>query len=234
MIRVVRFRLTQPPGKARIPIPPEKPVPSGSRGDAAPGPGAGLSVGRTETHCNDMNMDTGRFFRALAPVLLLLAGSAFAGPDDKVLVFSTPGVDRYADGAPVLDGECYALVWAPAGRSVPCFGVSFLRFHPSGKAFVTPENRSLNQCVERSVALYAPKVVIESCRHLSAALAQRRLKTSFGRDEQLGINLYDLTESGNGRANLRHHAYCQRNRKYRFALHSSVRTFKMTLESECG
>ena len=41
---------------------------------------------------------------------------AFAGMEDKVLRFSTPGPDRYADGSIVRDGECYALVWSPAGQ----------------------------------------------------------------------------------------------------------------------
>ena len=51
---------------------------------------------------------------ALACAMLLLC-HAFAGIEDKVLRFSTPGVDCYADGSPVVDGECYALVWSPKG-----------------------------------------------------------------------------------------------------------------------
>jgi len=46
---------------------------------------------------------------------LLMTVVAFSGMDDKVLRFSTPGPDRYADGSRVLDGECYALVWSPKG-----------------------------------------------------------------------------------------------------------------------
>ena len=37
--------------------------------------------------------------------------------EDKVLRFSTLGIDRYADGSAVVDGECYALVWSPKGSS---------------------------------------------------------------------------------------------------------------------
>ena len=48
-------------------------------------------------------------------ICLLLASVAFPGMDDKVLRFSTPGPDRYADGSIVADGECYALVWSPKG-----------------------------------------------------------------------------------------------------------------------
>ena len=57
---------------------------------------------------------------------MLLLGSVFAGVaegalDDKLARFSTPGPDRYADGSIVVDGECYALVWSPAGRAFSGF-----------------------------------------------------------------------------------------------------------------
>ena len=35
--------------------------------------------------------------------------------------FSTSGVDRYADGSVVADGECYALVWSPVGKAFSGF-----------------------------------------------------------------------------------------------------------------
>ena len=43
--------------------------------------------------------------------------SAFAAVEDVVLTVSTKGPDTYADGSTVLDGECYALVWQPAGAT---------------------------------------------------------------------------------------------------------------------
>ncbi len=51
----------------------------------------------------------------VAAALVAAATVAGAGVDDTVLVFSTPGVDRYADGTKVMDGECYALVWTKKG-----------------------------------------------------------------------------------------------------------------------
>ena len=54
-------------------------------------------------------------------ICLLLTAVAFSGIDDKVLRFSTPGPDRYADGSRVLDGECYALVWSPKGTAFSGF-----------------------------------------------------------------------------------------------------------------
>ena len=41
----------------------------------------------------------------------LMAAVAFAGMNNVVVTFSTPGPDTYADGTPVADGEVYALVW---------------------------------------------------------------------------------------------------------------------------
>ena len=42
--------------------------------------------------------------------------AAFAGMNDILISFSTPGPDTYSDGTPVLDGERYALVWTPNGE----------------------------------------------------------------------------------------------------------------------
>ncbi len=53
--------------------------------------------------------------KATVALLLLWAGFSFAGITDYVATFSTPGLDRYADGTIVADGECYALVWSPKG-----------------------------------------------------------------------------------------------------------------------
>ena len=83
----------------------------------------------------------------LVAALLLLSGSALAGLDDKVLSFSSSGVDRYADGTPVPDGECYALVWSPAGRA-------FAGFNADGTA-ASPEDR---------VVLAAPLALDGRCR----------------------------------------------------------------------
>ena len=54
-------------------------------------------------------------------VSILSVLSSYGGMNDGVLCFSTPGPDRYADGSPVADGECYALVWSPSGSSFSGF-----------------------------------------------------------------------------------------------------------------
>jgi hypothetical protein len=62
-----------------------------------------------------------RRLAAAAACAVLLSGAATAGIEDVVLRFSTPGPDRYADGTVVADGECYALVWSPAGKAFSGF-----------------------------------------------------------------------------------------------------------------
>ena len=59
--------------------------------------------------------------RVMAAVVMLSAAFAEGGMQDKLARFSTPGPDRYADGSIVRDGECYALVWSPAGTTFSGF-----------------------------------------------------------------------------------------------------------------
>ena len=53
--------------------------------------------------------------------VMVCAACAFGSIQDKLARFSTPGPDRYADGSIVQDGECYALVWSPAGTAFAGF-----------------------------------------------------------------------------------------------------------------
>ncbi len=56
--------------------------------------------------------------QTLAGMMALgLTFASAAAMDDALLTFSTPGPDKYADGATVLDGECYALVWTATGAA---------------------------------------------------------------------------------------------------------------------
>jgi len=52
---------------------------------------------------------------------MLVPVCALGSMQDKLARFSTPGPDRYADGSIVRDGECYALVWSPAGTAFAGF-----------------------------------------------------------------------------------------------------------------
>jgi len=53
----------------------------------------------------------------LAAAAVLSSAAAFSAANDAMVSFSTKGPDKYADGATVLDGECYALVWMANGAS---------------------------------------------------------------------------------------------------------------------
>ena len=45
------------------------------------------------------------------------AAAVFAGMNNVIISFSTPGPDKYSDGTDVLAGEKYALVWTPSGET---------------------------------------------------------------------------------------------------------------------
>lgn len=50
--------------------------------------------------------------RLIASFALLASACVFGAIDDTIVVVSTQGPDKYADGTVVLDGERYALVWS--------------------------------------------------------------------------------------------------------------------------
>ena len=52
-------------------------------------------------------------------MLVCLNAGAFVPTTVKRLSFSTIGCDCYADGSPVLPGECYALVWQKSNTPFP-------------------------------------------------------------------------------------------------------------------
>ena len=54
-------------------------------------------------------------------MFLLCSVFSYGSMQDKLARFSTPGPDCYADGTIVVDGECYALVWSPAGTTFSGF-----------------------------------------------------------------------------------------------------------------
>ena len=49
--------------------------------------------------------------KTIAALFAGLTVAAFGGINDLLVLFSTPGPDKYADGTSVLDNECYALVY---------------------------------------------------------------------------------------------------------------------------
>ena len=54
--------------------------------------------------------------KLICAMLVAAASAAFADGDDNIAVLvSTTGPDCYQNGATVLDGECYALVWSSDG-----------------------------------------------------------------------------------------------------------------------
>lgn len=62
-----------------------------------------------------MTIDIKKIFGAAIAVVALPFVSQAASADDAFLTCATEGCDRYADGTPVADGECYALVYTKPG-----------------------------------------------------------------------------------------------------------------------
>lgn len=54
--------------------------------------------------------------KTIAALFAGLTVAAFGGMNDLLVMFSTPGPDKYADGTQVLDNECYALVYAKGDK----------------------------------------------------------------------------------------------------------------------
>lgn len=52
--------------------------------------------------------------KTIAALFVLLSAAVFAGANDLLIMFYTPGPDKYADGSVVLDGERYSLVYTAA------------------------------------------------------------------------------------------------------------------------
>ena len=82
--------------------------------------GAGLLALRRRTHVRGGARARSRTARGGVPIgaclaVLLACGAALGAANDTLITFSTAGVDRYADGSAVKDGECYALVWTRNG-----------------------------------------------------------------------------------------------------------------------
>ena len=48
---------------------------------------------------------------------MAVAVAAFGAADDMLISFSTPGIDKYADGTRVKAGESYALIWTKDGAT---------------------------------------------------------------------------------------------------------------------
>jgi len=53
--------------------------------------------------------------KTIAALFAITSAAVFAGANDLLVTFSTPGVDTYADGKTVLAGESYALVYTKDG-----------------------------------------------------------------------------------------------------------------------
>ena len=73
---------------------------------------------------------------------------AYGSMQDKLARFSTPGPDRYADGSVVRDGECYALVWSPAGTAFSGFNADGTPISSNDRVVLAGELAQGGRCPE--------------------------------------------------------------------------------------
>lgn len=91
--------------------------------------------------------------RKTANILAVLAvfwcsAFAYGSMQDKLARFSTPGLDRYADGSIVRDGECYALVWSPAGTAFSGFNADGTPISSNDRVVLAGELAQGGRCPE--------------------------------------------------------------------------------------
>lgn len=95
--------------------------------------------------------------KTLCTMLVALAAVAASAAEDNVrITFQTPGPDRYQDGAPVLDGEFYALVWVADGAAFKGFKADGALVAADGNALVAQGPAAEGGCLPLSKAEVTP------------------------------------------------------------------------------
>lgn len=110
---------------------------------------------------------------AVAVVAGFMSAVAFAGMNNVLVSFSTVGPDTYADGAQVRDGECYALVWTPAGST-------FAGINADGTA-----------AGDSKVAIAAPVAKDGKCPPITFQIDEDYAKANFPDGGTWGVYLLD-------------------------------------------
>lgn len=114
---------------------------------------------------------------ATAMALMLVPFCGFAAMDDVVFSYVSSSTDCYADGTPVADGECYALVFTKRGGK-------FGGFYPNGK-LVNPE--------QDDVAAVAPLAKGGKCPGVAFQLPARY--AALHAKDQCGVYLLDTRKA---------------------------------------
>ncbi|MGN0853117.1 MAG: hypothetical protein ACI4Q3_07045 [Kiritimatiellia bacterium] len=98
----------------------------------------------------------------ISMIALAAACAAVAAPEDTLLTFSTRGPDTYLDGSPVLDGECYALIWTKTGSVFAGLNADGSLVDPTNSLLVltAPVARD-GRCPK--VAYQIPKATADAC-----------------------------------------------------------------------
>ena len=115
---------------------------------------------------------------------MVLAGTlgAFASVDNVAITFSTPGSDTYRDGRTVLDGECYALVWTPAGATFGGIAADGAAVSPS-KVGSPPQSMALSSwslsrfqpSIRKAILAVSPSITVCSAEMVTPLTVEMML-----------------------------------------------------------
>lgn len=131
---------------------------------------------------------------ALAATLAVTAAS-----EDTLITFSTQGPDTYLDGSPVLDGECYALVWLQRGATFAGLNADGTLVNPTNNLIVlTAPVAQDGRCPK--VAFQVPKATAEACANGTFAvyLLDTRIACGNGTKRLGGVDDAGVARNVNG------------------------------------
>lgn len=111
---------------------------------------------------------------ALATTLVATAAS-----EDSLLTFSTPGPDTYLDGSPVLDGECYALIWTKKGVTFEGINADGSLVNPTNNLLVLAAPVARNARCPK-VAYQIPKATVDACANGTFAVYLLDTRVALG------------------------------------------------------
>jgi hypothetical protein len=77
---------------------------------------------------------------------IIFVANLYGSVEDAVMKFSTPGPDFYADMHMVADGECYALVWSPAGTVFSGFNADGTPASPNDRIVIAAPLAKNGRC----------------------------------------------------------------------------------------
>lgn len=122
--------------------------------------------------------------------MVAAAGLAFGAVDDTILTFGTKGADKYVDGTPVLDGECYALVWTPNGSTFGGFKADGTLVSDTDKLIVVAGVAKNHRCPTTLFEISAADAAAYTNGKFALYLLDTRIMTAEGEVVASGAGVF--------------------------------------------